>query len=84
MRLVVVSWPPISVDQMVAPITGTDRDIRYHVRVAPPEGGVTKPSVVMCDLARAQSERRFPRRRGEVSPELVRRVQTMVGKFIDR
>ena len=68
----------------VAPITGTDRNIRYHVRVAPPEGGLTKPSVIMCDQTRSQSERRFLRRRGEVSPETVKRVQAMVGEFIDR
>ena len=69
---------------IVAPITGTDRNIRYHVRVAPPEGGLSKPSVIMCEQTRAQSERRFLRRRGEVSPEIVRRVQVMVGAFIER
>lgn len=69
---------------IVSPITGTDRNIRYHVRVAPPEGGLTKPSVIMCEQTRAQSERRFLRRRGVVSPEIVERVQAMVGAFIDR
>jgi len=68
----------------VAPITGTDRNIRFHVRLAPPEGGLTKPSVVMCDQARAQSERRFLRRRGVVAPETVERVQALVGVCIDR
>jgi mRNA interferase MazF len=68
----------------VAPITGTDRNIRYHVRVAPPEGGLSKPSVIMCDQARAQSEQRFLRRRGNVSLDTVRRVQAMVGECIDR
>lgn len=68
----------------VAPITGTDRNIRYHVRVASPEGGLTKPSVVMCDQARSQSEQRFLRRRGGVSAEVVKRVQAMVGECIDR
>ncbi len=34
---------------IVVPITGTDRGIRYHIRVEPPEGGLTKPSVIMCD-----------------------------------
>ncbi|HWV22990.1 MAG TPA: type II toxin-antitoxin system PemK/MazF family toxin [Thermomicrobiales bacterium] len=69
---------------IVVPITGTDRDIRYHVRLAPPEGGLTKPSVVMCDQARAVSVERFRRRRGAVSLDLLRRVQLMVGEFIDR
>jgi len=30
----------------VAPITGRDRDIPLHVRMVPPEGGLSKPSVV--------------------------------------
>ena len=69
---------------IVAPITGTDRNIRYHVRLAPPEGGLTKLSVVMCDQARAQSERRFLRLRGVVTRETVELVQAMVGMCIDR
>jgi mRNA interferase MazF len=69
---------------VVAPITGTDRSIPLHVRLKPPEGGLTKPSVVMCDQARAQSERRFLRKRGDVSPEILSLVQAMVGACIDR
>jgi mRNA interferase MazF len=68
----------------VAPITGRDRDIPLHVRMVPPEGGLSKPSVIMCDQARAQSERRFLWRRGTVSPEIVARVQALVGACIDR
>jgi mRNA interferase MazF len=68
----------------VVPITGTDRNIPLHIRLQPPEGGLTKPSVALCDQARAQSEQRFLRRRGEVSPEIVTLVQAMVGVCIDR
>jgi len=68
----------------IVPITGTDRGIRYQSKVDPPEGGLVKLSVIMCDQARAQSVLRFRRRRGSVAPELVTRVQAMVGEFIDR
>lgn len=68
----------------VVPITGRDRDIRYHIRVSPPSGGLVKPSVVMCDRARAQSELRFLRRRGQLADDLVKGVQAMVGALIDR
>lgn len=68
----------------VAPITGTDRNIRSHIRIAPPEGGLTKPSVIMCDQARAQSELRFLRYRGAVHREIVLLVQRIVGEAIDR
>ncbi len=68
----------------IVPLTGTDRGIRYHIRVEPPAGGLIKPSVIMCDQARAQSQLRFLQRRGSVSPEIVKRVQEMVAEFIDR
>ena len=68
----------------VVPITGTDRGIRHHLRITPPEGGLAKPSVIMCDQARAQSDLRFLRRRGQVSREIVSQVQELVGECIDR
>lgn len=68
----------------VVPITGTDRNIRYHVRVTPPEGGLTKPSVLMCDQTKSQSEMRFRRLRGQVSQQTLERVQDIVAAVIDR
>lgn len=65
------------------PITGTDRNIRHHVRIAPPEGGLKKPSVLMCDQARSQSIERFYRFRGTVSQETLRLVQRKVAEIID-
>lgn len=67
----------------IVPITGTDRGLRFHLPIKAPEGGLAKDSVLMCDQARSQSLLRFRRRRGSVSPELLRRVQEMVGMFID-
>lgn len=69
---------------VVAPITGNDRNIRAHLRIEPPEGGLSKPSVIMCDQARAQSEERFYRHRGVVSDETLLRVQALVGEIINR
>lgn len=68
----------------IVPITGADRGIRYQLKVDPPEGGLVKSSVIMCDQARAQSVLRFRRHRGSVTPELVQRVQAMVGEFFDQ
>lgn len=69
---------------IVVPITGADRGLRHHVRLEPPEGGLRKASVIMCDQVRAQSELRFLHRRGRVGEERQRQVQTMVAEFIDR
>jgi mRNA interferase MazF len=69
---------------IVAPITGTDRGLAYHVRVEPPEGGLSKPSVIMCEQEKSQSAQRFLRRRGAVSDDTLRLVQQIVGTLIDR
>jgi mRNA interferase MazF len=68
----------------VVPITDTDRNIRYHVRIAPPEGGLTKPSVIMCDQAKSQSVVRFRKFRGHVSADTLIKVQDIVGAIIER
>ncbi len=69
---------------IVVPITGTNRNVRAHLPVRPPEGGLTKPSVVMCDQVRAVSELRFLRRRGVVPEDLLFTVQRLVGESIAR
>lgn len=68
---------------IVVPFTRTDRGIRFHIRVQPPEGGLTRPSVLMCDQVRAQSIERFMRLKGTVSSGTLQAVQRMVGSFID-
>ena len=69
---------------IVAPITGTDRGLAYHVEVEPPEGGLTKRSLVMCEQEKSQSAQRFLRRRGKVADQTLALVQQIVGTFIDR
>ncbi len=40
---------------IVLPVTGTDRGLPTHIPVVPPEGGLTKPSVIMAEQLRAVS-----------------------------
>ena len=67
----------------IVPITSRDRNLRYHVRVSPPEGGLSRPSVIMCDQAKSQSIHRFIGRQGVVTQETLVKVQKMVGECID-
>lgn len=67
----------------VVPMTGTDRGLEYQIRIKGREGGLSKNSVLMCDQARSVSVQRFRVKRGEVSPDLLRAVQVMVGRLID-
>lgn len=69
---------------IVVPMTGTQRGVPSQLDIAPPEGGLTKPPVILCEQVRALSLLRFRKKRGEVSQDTLDRVQTMVGMFIDR
>lgn len=70
--------------RIVVPITGTDRGIRRHVRLDPPEGGLVKPSFILCEQEKSQSVERFRQRRGEISRQNLVLVQEIIGAFIDR
>ncbi|MBM3465361.1 MAG: type II toxin-antitoxin system PemK/MazF family toxin [Armatimonadetes bacterium] len=52
---------------LVLPITSTQRGVLYHVPVAPPEGGLTKASDILCDAVRSIAKQRLGRRLGAVS-----------------
>lgn len=66
----------------LVPVTSRDRNLRYHIRVAPPEGGLIRPSVIMCDQAKSQRVVRMLEKRGEVSAETLERTQRMVAECI--
>jgi len=68
---------------IVAPITGTDRGIPAHVNVVPPEGGLTKPSVIMVDQIRTISRRRIAHRLGSVSSATMGRVDDRLKLILD-
>lgn len=68
---------------IVVPITGTDRGIRYHLPIEPPEGGLNKASVIMCDQVRAHSVLRFRRRRGPVSADTLARVRVVIRQCLE-
>jgi len=60
---------------MIAPITSTDRHIRAHVRVDPPEGGLAKTSFIMTDQLRAISKLRLDHRLNLVSSAKMTEVE---------
>ena len=65
------------------PITRTQRHVRAHVPIGPPEGGLSAPSVILCDALRSISRRRLVRRRGQVGPatliEVDYRLRVLLG-----
>ena len=49
------------------PITSKSKNIRSHVSVTPPEGGLTAPSFIMCEAMRSISKQRLIKHLGNVS-----------------
>jgi mRNA interferase MazF len=63
---------------IVLPLTSTLRSIPSHVRLAPPEGGLTRPSAVLCEAIRSVAKERLLRRWGAVSPDRMAEVEDVV------
>lgn len=57
------------------PITRTERRVRWHVQVMPPEGGLMARSFIQCENVRSVSKKGLRRRRGRVSDDIVRQVE---------
>lgn len=60
---------------VVLPITTRIRGVPWHVLLSPPEGGLTRPSVILCEALRSVSQERLERRLGTVSAAALQAVQ---------
>jgi mRNA interferase MazF len=60
---------------LVIPITSTQRGVLYHVCISAPEGGLSKPSDILCDAVRSVSKTRFGKRLGSVSAPTMKQVE---------
>lgn len=60
---------------IILPITSRLRGIPLHVRVEPPEGGLTLVSAILCDQVRAIARERLVQRRGTVSAQTMQAVE---------
>ncbi len=63
---------------VVAPITRTDRKVRWHVAVKPPEGGLVAQSFIQCENVRSVSKSRVKSLRGRVSENTLQQVEDRV------
>lgn len=64
------------------PLTTTDWGNAVHVRIEPPEGGLSRVSFAMPEMVRSVSSERLRRRLGSVSEETVDAVAKRVGILI--
>lgn len=60
---------------IIAPLTTTARRVASHVALSPPEGGLDRPSFIMCEAVRSISTERLGRRLGMVNPDTIEAVE---------
>ena len=60
---------------VAVPLTRSERRVRWHVPVTPPEGGLTATSYIQCENVRSLSSGRLNRFRGRVSPDTLAEVE---------
>jgi mRNA interferase MazF len=60
---------------VILPITSKDKQIPWHVKVQPPEGGLTMDSCIKCEDVRSISIDRLERKYGNVSSETLAVVE---------
>lgn len=66
----------------LVPLTTRDRGITTHVRVVPPEGGLIRPSVILCDQLRILTQQHLDRRLGRVSPATLVATATILRRIL--
>ena len=64
------------------PLTSHVRGWNVHVPVTPPEGGLLRPSDIMCEQMRFLSRTRLKRRLGAVQPATMRAVEIVVLRLL--
>ncbi|MGH2531281.1 MAG: type II toxin-antitoxin system PemK/MazF family toxin [Thermomicrobiales bacterium] len=62
----------------VIPLTTRDRGSPSHVRVSPPEGGLERPSLILCEHVRSVTQLRLRHRLGIVKPETMYQVEEII------
>jgi mRNA interferase MazF len=68
---------------IILPITSRDRNIAFHLRVSPPEGGLRTVSYVLADQPRAVSTSRLMERWGTVTRHTLQEARDLVRMFLD-
>jgi mRNA interferase MazF len=63
---------------ITVPLTTKDRGIASHISVEPPEGGLKKRSLIMCEQIRCISRSRLVKRLGKVNRKTAGEVEGMI------
>lgn len=63
---------------VVLPLTSVDKQIPWHVKIEPPEGGVNQASYIKTEDIRSVSKKRLSKRWGTISRDTMGKVEYRV------
>ena len=58
--------------------------LRTHVPLLPPQGGVRKPSIILCEQVRTLEKSRLAKRLGNISADKMRQVEKALALAVGR
>lgn len=67
---------------VVLPMTTRDRQVPTHVRLVPPEGGLLRPSLILCDQIRTVMHHRLNHRLGQATGATLGQVEVILMKIL--
>lgn len=67
---------------IVIPLTSVKKGISTHVRISPPEGGLTVESFALCEQIRSISKERLVKKTGLVSNKILQEVYSWISDLI--
>ena len=65
------------------PLTSKNRNIRSHIMVKPPEGGLNMESFIMCEAMRSISKQRLTQWIGDISATTIIKVEETLKILLD-
>jgi len=71
-----------SADVFAVPITSTPKQLRSRIPIGPPEGGLDRPSFIMCDKLRSISRLRLKKRLDSVKADTLATVTEVLAWII--
>ena len=69
---------------IVLPLTSKTgkHPLRTHVPISPPQGGISKPSIILCEQVRTIEKSRLKKRLGKIPPEKMALVELALGAAV--
>ena len=67
---------------IILPITSKIKGINTHIPITPPDGGLSKNSVIICEAIRCIAKERFINKLGSISENTIKTVENILSLLL--